>query len=77
MPKTTSEKKSSPGLLALSGLIPFLKPYHWQFLLAGVSLLLAASATLSMPFSFRQIIDFGFGTTGDQQAEHIKLIFSA
>lgn len=77
MPKTTSEKKSSPGLLALSGLIPFLKPYHWQFLLAGVSLLLAASATLSMPFSFRQIIDFGFGTTGDQQAEHINLIFSA
>ena len=32
---------------SLSGLLPFLKPYRWPLVLAGLFLLLAAGATLA------------------------------
>ncbi len=43
--------------VALSGLWPFLKPYRWPLVLAGVFLLLAAAATLAFPWALRHLID--------------------
>jgi ATP-binding cassette, subfamily B, bacterial len=61
-------KQSNPsGVRTLIALAPFLKPYKKQFLLAIFSLVLAAGATLAVPFSFRQIIDLGFGTDSSSQ----------
>jgi ATP-binding cassette subfamily B protein len=48
-----------PSPVALSGLVPFLRPYRWQMLWAGVFLLLAAGATLAFPWALRQLIDQG------------------
>ena len=49
------------ALAALRGLLPFLRPYRRQFLLAGIALLVAAGATLAIPYAFKQMIDHGFG----------------
>ena len=42
---------------ALSGLLPFLKPYKLQIALAALFLLLAALATLAFPVALRYLID--------------------
>ena len=68
-------KKSS--LATLKGLVPFLAPYKRQFAVAGVALLVAAGATLAIPYAFRQMIDLGFGAAGSRSAEHIDLYFLA
>ncbi|WP_229518795.1 ABC transporter transmembrane domain-containing protein [Massilia rhizosphaerae] len=52
------------ALAALKGLLPFLRPYRRQFLLAGIALLVAAGATLAIPAAFKQMIDHGFGAAG-------------
>ena len=52
------------ALAALRGLLPFLAPYKKQFLLAGLALLVAAAATLAVPYAFKQMIDLGFGAAG-------------
>jgi len=52
-------RKSS--LATLRGLLPFLRPYRRQFVLAGIALLFAAGATLAIPAAFKQMIDLGFG----------------
>ena len=62
-----SNKTNPHGLRTLAALLPFLKPYKKQFILAIFSLVLAASATLAVPFSFRQIIDLGFNTDSGNQ----------
>ena len=49
------------ALSALSGLFPFLLPYRRQFVLAGIALVVAACATLAIPYAFKQMIDLGFG----------------
>ena len=49
------------ALAALRGLLPFLRPYRRQFALAGIALLVAAGATLAIPYAFKQMIDHGFG----------------
>ena len=56
-----------PSPLALSGLVPFLKPYRWPMVWAAVFLLLAAGATLAFPWALRQLIDEGLasGSTDD------------
>jgi ATP-binding cassette subfamily B protein len=65
---TDQSKKTNPrGFRTLAALAPFLKPYKKQFVLAIFSLVLAASATLAVPFSFRQIIDLGFNTDSGNQ----------
>ena len=51
---------SSP--VALSGLVPFLKPYRGQLALAGLFLLLAAAATLAFPWALRHLIDDGLAS---------------
>ncbi|NIA55997.1 ATP-binding cassette domain-containing protein [Massilia sp. TW-1] len=62
---TTSVPASRKGALAaLKGLLPFLRPYRRQFLFAGIALLVAAGATLAIPYAFKQMIDHGFGAKG-------------
>jgi ATP-binding cassette subfamily B protein len=51
-----------------------LRPYKKQFVLAIFSLILAASATLAVPLSFRQIIDLGFNANSDNQINQTFLI---
>ena len=75
-PSAPGERKKS-SLATLKGLVPFLAPYKRQFALAGVALLVAAGATLAIPYAFRQMIDLGFGATGSKSAEHIDLYFLA
>ena len=74
--KTGTERQKG-GLATLKGLAPFLIPYRRQFLLAGIALVVAASATLAVPYAFRQIIDVGFGASGAKNASHIDLYFIA
>lgn len=52
-----SGKAAWRTLLALR---PFLAPYRWRIVVAGVSLLVAAAATLAIPVAFRFLIDRGF-----------------
>lgn len=64
MKKSTTNLPKTPlntsSISSLSALIPFLRPYKKQFLFAAISLVLAASSTLTIPYFFRQIIDLGF-----------------
>jgi ATP-binding cassette subfamily B protein len=72
---TNQSNKTNPrGLRTLAALVPFLKPYKKQFVLAIFSLVLAASATLAVPFSFRQIIDLGFNTDSGNQINTTFLV---
>ena len=65
---TSQSNKTNPrGFRTLAALLPFLKPYKKQFVLAIFSLVLAASATLAVPLSFRQIIDLGFNANSGNQ----------
>jgi ATP-binding cassette, subfamily B, bacterial len=55
--------KTSPR--ALSGLLPFLRPYRARIALAGLFLVCAAVATLIFPVALRGLIDGGL-TAGDK-----------
>ena len=86
MPSTPSQSTATADLsstarkstlVALRGLSPFLTPYKKQFLLAGLALLVAAGATLAVPYAFKQMIDLGFGAGGNRSASHINLYFLA
>jgi ATP-binding cassette subfamily B protein len=72
---TTSEAPKS-SISTLKGLIPFLLPYKRQFFLAGIALVVAACATLAIPYAFRQMIDLGFGG-GDSNIQNVDLTFLA
>jgi ATP-binding cassette subfamily B protein len=65
--KATNDIRAKGSLAALRGLLPFLKPYRRQFLLAGIALLVAAGATLAIPYAFKQMIDHGFGAQASGQ----------
>ena len=56
------------ALAALKGLLPFLRPYRRQFLFAGIALLVAAGATLAIPYAFKQMIDHGFSASAGAPA---------
>ncbi|TBR13176.1 MAG: ATP-binding cassette domain-containing protein [Rugosibacter sp.] len=66
-----------PRLTMLKGLLPFLAPYRTRFVLAAITLVVAASATLAIPYAFKQMIDLGFGASGIQSRAHIDLYFLA
>ena len=68
---------ASSGLKTLAGLLPFLLPYRRRIMVAAVALLIAASATLAIPYAFRQLIDLGFTTAGSEQAANVNLYFLA
>jgi ATP-binding cassette, subfamily B, bacterial len=69
------EQKGS--IATLKGLLPFLAPYRKQFMLAGLALLIAAGATLAIPYAFGRMIDAGFGSEGLQDSAHIDVYFLA
>jgi ATP-binding cassette subfamily B protein len=58
---------ASKKLKALKILLPFIKPYKRQLFFAGISLVLAAAATLVIPLCFRTIIDQGFSEASQAQ----------
>jgi ATP-binding cassette subfamily B protein len=65
-------------LAALAGLLPFLRPYRRQFVLAGIALLVAAGATLAIPYAFKQMIDHGFGAAaGARSVQNVNATFLA
>ena len=75
---TPSVKKPSAGSLAtLKQLFPFLAPYRREFVIAGLALLVAAGATLVIPYAFRQMIDLGFGAAGQTDTRHVDRYFIA
>jgi ATP-binding cassette subfamily B protein len=76
--KATNDIRAKGSLAALRGLLPFLKPYRRQFLLAGIALLVAAGATLAIPYAFKQMIDHGFGAhAGGQGIRNVNATFLA
>ncbi|HEX7607113.1 MAG TPA: ABC transporter transmembrane domain-containing protein, partial [Usitatibacter sp.] len=76
-PPSTPEAPKKSSLATLRGLVPFLAPYKRQFLMAGIALVVAASATLAIPYAFKQMIDLGFGAAGSKSAAHVDLYFLA
>jgi len=58
-PRSASWREARGQPRALSGLLPFLRPYRWQVALAGLFLLLAAGTTLAFPMALRQLVDAG------------------
>ncbi|HEX5341657.1 MAG TPA: ABC transporter transmembrane domain-containing protein [Duganella sp.] len=74
-PSTSRELKKG-SLATLRGLLPFLVPYKKRFAVAGIALLVAASATLAIPAAFKQMIDLGFGG-GARSIQHVDLVFLA
>ena len=74
---TSSDRLQKASLKTLAELLPFLKPYLRQFILAGIALVVAASATLAVPYAFKQMIDLGFGGAANKSAAHIDLYFIA
>ena len=78
MTTITAKEKQKSSLATLLGLFPFLAPYKRQFVLAGIALLIAAAATLTIPYAFRQMIDLGFGAAGTSKSTaNINLYFLA
>jgi ATP-binding cassette subfamily B protein len=70
--------RAKGSLAALRGLLPFLVPYRRQFVLAGIALLVAAGATLAIPYAFKQMIDHGFSASAGQAGiEHVNATFLA
>ena len=76
-PPSTSQESRKSSLATLRGLFPFLVPYKRQFVMAGVALLVAAGATLAIPYAFKQMIDLGFGAAGSKSIQHVDLYFLA
>ncbi len=68
------ELRPRSSLATLAGLLPFLKPYRRQFILAGIALLIAACATLAIPYAFRLMIDMGFSKIGDVNAQGVEQV---
>ena len=69
---TEQKIQHSKKLKSIESFLPFLKPYKKQLLVATISLVLAACATLLVPLCFRKIIDLGFS---DISHEQINLTF--
>jgi ATP-binding cassette subfamily B protein len=66
------------ALAAFKGLFPFLRPYRRQFVLAGIALVVAAGATLAIPYAFKQMIDLGFGASaGARSIRNVNATFLA
>lgn len=66
-PMTDKEIQNSKKLKSVKSFLPFLKPYKKQLLVAAISLILAASATLVVPLCFRKIVDLGFSDISHAQ----------
>jgi len=61
---------------SLSGLLPFIRPYRWQVLLALLFLVGAAAASLLFPLALRELIDGGLlPTERSAQVMHLRGYF--
>ncbi len=77
-PKSDTDVDRKGALSALRGLLPFLLPYRRQFVFAGIALVVAACATLAIPYAFKQMIDLGFGASaGVGSIRHVDATFLA
>ncbi|GAB3433398.1 ABC transporter transmembrane domain-containing protein [Massilia solisilvae] len=75
---TSTEPSRKGSLAAFRGLFPFLRPYRRQFIMAGIALVVAAAATLAIPYAFKQMIDLGFGASaGARSIKHVDATFLA
>ncbi|MES2150552.1 MAG: ABC transporter transmembrane domain-containing protein [Pseudomonadota bacterium] len=75
---TVPDTSRKGSLAAFRGLLPFLSPYRRQFAVAGVALVVAACATLAIPYAFKQMIDLGFGAAaGARSIKHVDATFLA
>ncbi|RJG21094.1 ABC transporter transmembrane domain-containing protein [Massilia cavernae] len=80
---TTSSTQPDPrtakgSLAAFKGLMPFLRPYRKQFVLAAIALVFAAGATLAIPYAFKQMIDLGFApASGPRNIDNVNATFLA
>ena len=74
---TSPDRLQKASLKTLAELLPFLKPYRNRFITAGIALVVAACATLAVPYAFKQMIDLGFGGAANKSAAHIDLYFLA
>jgi ATP-binding cassette subfamily B protein len=69
---------SRSSIATLAGLFPFMRPYRRQFVLASIALVVAACATLTIPYAFKQMIDLGFGSAaGSGSIKHVNSAFLA
>jgi ATP-binding cassette subfamily B protein len=76
LPIMTSPSSSRSSLSTLKGLLPFLRPYRRQFIIAGIALLVAAGATLTIPYAFKQMIDLGFSSgAGSKGIQNVDITF--
>ncbi|MEO7031588.1 MAG: ABC transporter transmembrane domain-containing protein [Herbaspirillum sp.] len=76
-PANAKHELSKGSLVLLAGLLAFLKPYRREIVYATLALVVAAAATLAIPYAFRQMIDLGFGQHGVADGDHIDLYFLA
>lgn len=79
MNATNPKERPKGSLTMLKRLLPFLLPYRKQFFFASIALVVAAGATLVIPYAFKQLVDGGFvahATSGDSAA-HIDRYFLA
>jgi len=58
---TDAEREKSKRVGALGELRPFLVPYKWMAVLAGLALVLTAGVSLTLPLAVRRVID-SFGS---------------
>ncbi len=64
MPTSPQERPRAASARALSGLLPFLRPYRGRIVLALAFMVLAAVATLVLPVALKSLIDQGLVAAG-------------
>lgn len=57
-----NDREASKRVGALKALGPFLKPYRWMAIFAGVALVLTAAISLALPLAVRRVVD-NFGVS--------------
>lgn len=80
MPEETPPRPPGSSPKSLSGLLPFIRPYRLQVVLAGVFLVMAALSTLAFPVALKVLVDQGLvaaepGARVMQLREHFLALF--
>jgi len=57
VPNSNKEREKSRRFGSLRALLPFLTPYRWLMLAAGVALVTTAMVSLAMPLAVRRVVD--------------------
>ena len=80
MSKPSSERPKADSARALSGLLPFLRPYRVRIVWAVLFLLAAATTTLVLPMALKSLVDQGLVAADPGQRvmalrEHFLVLF--